>query len=129
MHVRPVSATLPGMRRTVLIVDDHASFRSAARAVLEEAGFEVVGDAVDGSSAVAAAQALHPAIVLLDIHLPDVDGFVVAERLSAIEPPPAVVLTSSRSVASFRWRLGGTDLRFIPKSELSGDALAAAISG
>jgi DNA-binding NarL/FixJ family response regulator len=118
------------MGRTVLIVDDHPAFRSAARALLEAAGFEVVGDAVDGESAVAAAQALRPAIVILDVQLPDLDGFLVADRLVAeIEDPPAVVLTSSRSVASLRWRLECSAWCFIPKSELSGEALAAAVPG
>jgi DNA-binding NarL/FixJ family response regulator len=117
------------MRRTVLIVDDHAAFRSAARALLEASGFEVVGDAVDGESALAAVRELRPAIVLLDVQLPDIDGFAVAERLAEIEEPPAVVLTSTRSAASLRWRLGGSAWRFIPKSELSGEALAAALPG
>jgi DNA-binding NarL/FixJ family response regulator len=118
------------MRRTVLIVDDHAAFRSAARALLEAGGFEVVGHAADGRSAVAAARSLGPAIVLLDVQLPDIDGFAVAERLAEIEPPPAIVLTSSRSVAAFRRRLSENEaLSFIAKSELSGEALAAAVSG
>jgi DNA-binding NarL/FixJ family response regulator len=119
-------ATVAHMRRTVLIVDDHAAFRSAARALLEAGGFEVVGDAVDGESAVAAVQALRPAIVLLDVQLPDTDGFAVAERLAEIEEAPTVVLTSTRSAASLRWRLESSAWRFIPKSELSGEALAAA---
>ena len=71
------------MAQTVLIVDDHPSFRSSARRVLEEAGYDVVGEAPDGASALAAARALRPAIVLLDIRLPDVDGFEIALRLGA----------------------------------------------
>jgi DNA-binding NarL/FixJ family response regulator len=114
---------------TVLIVDDHAGFRAAARALLEAAGFDVVGEAADGASALAAVELLRPAIVLLDVQLPDLDGFAVAERLAQSESEPAIVLTSSRSVASIRWRLAGNpSLRFIPKSRLSGEALAAAVS-
>ena len=113
------------MRRTVLIVDDHASFRAAARALLQAAGFEVVGEAADGASAVAAAVTLRPDVVLLDVQLPDLDGFAVAERIDG----PTVVLTSSRSASSFRRRLAANPAwRFIPKSELSGEALAAATS-
>jgi DNA-binding NarL/FixJ family response regulator len=116
------------MRRTVLIVDDHAGFRAAARALLEAGGFDVVGEAADGASAVAAATALRPAVILLDVHLPDVDGFAVAEQLPL--DGPAIVLTSSRSVTSFRRRLAANPAwRFIPKSELSGEALAAAVAG
>jgi DNA-binding NarL/FixJ family response regulator len=111
------------MRRTVLIVDDHAAFRAAARALLEAAGFEIVGEAADGASAVAAAATLRPEVVLLDIQLPDLDGFAVAELLDG----PTIVLTSSRGASSFRRRLAANPAwRFIPKSELSAEAMAAA---
>ena len=117
------------MAGTVLIVDDHAGFRAAAGALLEAAGFEVVGEAHDGASALAAAARLQPEIVLLDVQLPDLDGFEVAERLAAVAPPRAVVLTSSRSIASLRWRLADNpDWRFIAKSDLSGQALTAAVA-
>jgi DNA-binding NarL/FixJ family response regulator len=115
------------MGRTVLIVDDHSPFRAAARALLEASGFEVVGEAKDGASAVAAAAALRPEVVLLDIQLPDLDGFAVAAQLAA--DGPTVVLTSSRSANSFRRRLAAhPDWRFIAKSELSGEAMAAAVA-
>jgi DNA-binding NarL/FixJ family response regulator len=113
------------MRRTVLIVDDHDAFRAAARAMLEASGFEVVGEAANGRSAIAAVSRLQPDVVLLDIQLPDFDGFAVADRLPA--DGPAIVLTSSRSVTSFRRRVAATGWSFIPKSELSGEALAAAL--
>jgi DNA-binding NarL/FixJ family response regulator len=113
---------------TVLIVDDHAGFRTAARALLEAADFEVVGEASDGASALAAARSLRPQIVLLDVQLPDFDGFEVAERLADSASSPAIVLTSSRSVGAFRWRLDGNPAWcFIAKNELSGEALAAAL--
>jgi DNA-binding NarL/FixJ family response regulator len=93
------------VRRTVLIVDDHAEFRGLARALLEADGFEVLGEAADGESALAAAASLRPELVLLDIQLPDVDGFEVAVRLVNAVDPPAVVLISSRSASSYRRRL------------------------
>jgi DNA-binding NarL/FixJ family response regulator len=115
------------MGRTVLIVDDHVGFRAAARALLEAGGFDVLGEAVDGASALAAVAKLQPEIVLLDIHLPDVDGFAVAERLENDGVPTAIVLVSSRDVSSFRRRLAANPAwSFIPKSELSGEALSAA---
>ena len=117
------------MRRTVLIVDDHAAFRAAAREVLEAGSFDVVGEAEDGASALAQAAALRPDVVLLDIQLPDFDGFVVANRLAQRGATPAIVLTSSRSVTTYRRRLAANpSWSFVPKSELSEQALAAAIA-
>jgi two-component system response regulator EvgA len=115
------------MARSVLIVDDHPSFRTSARRVLEAAGFEVVGEAGDGHTGLAAARELRPAVVLLDVQLPDVDGFEVALALARDDHPPAVVLTSSRDRADFD---GGMLTRsgargFVPKNELSGAVLAA----
>ena len=115
------------MGRTVLIVDDHAGFRAAARALLEAGGFDVLGEAVDGASALAAVAKLRPEIVLLDVQLPDVDGFAVAKRIASEGVPTAIVLVSSRDVSSFRRRLAANPAwSFIPKSELSGEALSAA---
>jgi DNA-binding NarL/FixJ family response regulator len=113
---------------TVLIVDDHAGFRAMARALLGAEGFEVVGEAEDAAAALLAASQLHPQVVLLDIQLPDLDGFEVAERLARAGDPPAVVLVSTRDVSSYR-RLAGSSVRgFILKNELSGSALSALVS-
>lgn len=113
------------MSRTLLIVDDHPGFRSFARALLEAEGYVVIGEAADGASGVAAARALAPDLVLLDIALPDIDGFVVCERImQAGYPQPAVILTSSRDISSYRERLGRSKaLGFVAKSDLSGAAL------
>lgn len=117
------------VKPTVLIVDDDAGFRSLARALLEAGGFEVVGEAGDGVSALAAVGRLRPRVVLLDIQLPGIDGFEVAERLTGGGDPPVVVLVSARGVSSYRRRLAGSPARgFISKSELSGNALAALLS-
>jgi DNA-binding NarL/FixJ family response regulator len=117
------------MSTTVLIVDDHAGFRRLARRMLEDAGYEVVGEAQDAASAFAAAARLHPRLVLVDIQLPDLDGFAVSERLAGAQDPPAVVLISSRDVSAYRRRLAASSARgFIAKSELSGPSLAALMS-
>lgn len=83
------------MPPTVLIVDDHCLFRTAARALLEADGFQVVGDAANGGAGIAAALALQPDLVLLDVRLPDTDGFTVAAELTGRPDGPAVVVTSS----------------------------------
>lgn len=113
---------------TVLIVDDHPSFRRTARALLESEGFEVVGEAADGASALEAVTSLRPDVVLLDVYLPDIDGFKVAAELTRNGRPPAIVLTSSRDARDFGPLVEQSGARgFIPKAELSGATLAALV--
>jgi DNA-binding NarL/FixJ family response regulator len=112
------------MKPRVLIVDDHQVFRMSARRMLEAEGFEVVGEAADGRSGISAARELRPDLVLLDVQLPDIDGFDVAAELTSNGEPSAIVLTSSRDGADF----GPLVLRsgaagFVSKGELSGVAL------
>jgi DNA-binding NarL/FixJ family response regulator len=111
--------------KTVLIVDDHPSFRATARKLLEAEGFEVVGEAADGAEGLAAAARLHPDLVLLDVQLPDMDGFEIAARLNVNGHRPAVVLTSSRDVSEFGSLVEQSGAAgFVPKAELSGGRLA-----
>ena len=114
------------MTRTVLIVDDHPSFRASARMLLEAEGFDVIGEAEDGQSALRAVEELQPDVVLLDVQLPDIDGIEVAGRLSKNGSGPAIVLTSSRDLADLGLVRERSPVRgFIPKAELSGAALEA----
>jgi DNA-binding NarL/FixJ family response regulator len=114
------------MARTVLIVDDHPSFRSSARMLLEGEGYEVVGEAEDGESAVRAAHRLRPDFVLLDVQLPDIDGFEVARRLRSNGGGPHVVLVSSRDLCDIGPLTASSGaLGFISKADLSGEALEA----
>src|SRR4051795_6476774 len=107
------------MSPTVLIVDDHPSFRLTARALLEAEGFEIVGEAEDGETAIESARRLRPEVVLLDIQLPDIDGFGVAEVLTSNGNSPAIVLTSSRDASEFGALVERSGARgFIPKAEL-----------
>lgn len=111
---------------TILIVDDHAPFRVQARALLEADGFTVVGESDTGTTGLAAARMLKPYLVLLDIGLPDIEGFDVARELAADGPPPFVVLTSTREISEYGPRLANSQvLGFIPKDELSGAAIRA----
>ena len=113
---------------SVLIVDDHDTFRALARAVLEASGYTIAGEAADGESALRTAAEVDPDIVLLDIQLPGTDGFAVAERLAQLPRPPAVVLVSTRDEDAYRERLGGAPaLGFVNKSDFSGRALAALV--
>ena len=111
---------------TIVIVDDDPRFRMQARDVLEADGFVVVGEAGDGASGLEAARALRPDYLLLDIGLPDIEGFEVARTLAVDGPPPWVVLTSSRDARAYGRRLtNGHFLGFIPKERISGPAIRA----
>jgi CheY-like chemotaxis protein len=117
------------MAKTVLIVDDHASFRRAVRLVLEYEGYEVVGEAADGEQALAAAGDLSPELVLLDVHMPGIDGFEVASRLTELGDPPVIVMTSSRERADFGPLVEESGAHgFIHKADLSGPAISAVLA-
>jgi DNA-binding NarL/FixJ family response regulator len=118
------------MTRTVLIVDDHPSFRATARALLESEGFEVVGEAKDGHEALVQTERLHPEVVLLDVQLPDMTGFEVAKALAASNGDgPAIVLVSSRDGSDYGDQIPACGARgFVPKGELSGAAVRALLA-
>ena len=119
-----------GVTATVLVVDDHPSFRRFARRLLESAGFAVVDEASDGVSALAAVRALRPDVVLLDVLLPDTTGFELAEAWSADPQGPVVVLTSSRSEVDLGTALGRSGARgFIAKRDLTAAVFAALVDG
>ncbi|HEY7729884.1 MAG TPA: response regulator transcription factor [Gaiellaceae bacterium] len=115
------------MPPTVLIVDDHPSFRASARAILEAEGFVVIGEAIDGAGAILAAGELHPDVLLLDVQLPDMTGFDVCEAVCRMNgTAPAVVLVSSREAADYGDLIDGSGAcGFVAKHELSGEAVAA----
>jgi DNA-binding NarL/FixJ family response regulator len=109
--------------RRILIVDDHSGFREAARRMLEAGGFEVVGEAGDGASALDAAGGLAPDLVLLDVQLPDASGIDLAGTLTA-NGGPSVILTSSRPIDQLGSDLTSSGaLGFIPKDELTASAI------
>ena len=108
----------------MLVVDDHAGFREMARALAVSGGLEVVAEAADGATALTLCQEHRPDLVLLDIGLPDLDGFDVRRRMLQELDPPVVLLTSSRDAAAYGARLFGPEpIAFVPKDELSVAAL------
>ena len=118
------------MPKRVLIVDDHQNFRELARRLLEAVGLDVVGEASSGVQALVEERRLRPDIVLLDIQLPDLDGFTVASTLSSLPAAPTVVLVSTREASDYGPRVGGCGaLGFISKAELTAASLAAMLSG
>jgi DNA-binding NarL/FixJ family response regulator len=122
--MRPLEAQV-----SVLIVDDHPSFRAVARMVLENDGFAVVGTASDGESGVAATLRLAPDVVLLDVELPDIDGFEVAARLREAGSTAAIVLASSRDGTDFGSLVAESGARgFVSKAELTGNAIRALVA-
>jgi len=113
----------------VLVIDDHAGFRAMARALAVSGGLDVVAEAGDGATALALCEDHRPNLVLLDIQLPDIDGFEVRRRILEQPDPPAVLLTSSRGAAAYGRRLTEPDrIPFVPKDELSVTALVDLLS-
>ena len=113
----------------VLLVDDDSDFRRAARQLLERHEFAVVAEAETGISGIERAQEHRPDLVLVDVKLPDIDGFEVAERLSRLEVPVHVILTSSLADSDFGALVAGSSaLGFVPKAELSASAIEALLA-
>jgi DNA-binding NarL/FixJ family response regulator len=112
---------------TILIVDDHADFRVRTRALLEAEGFAVVGD---GASGIEAARDVNPEVVLLDVGLPDTDGFEVARQLLADGGAPTIILISTRPMTEYGAQVSGCGAAgFIAKEDLSGSAIRAVMRG
>jgi DNA-binding NarL/FixJ family response regulator len=110
------------MPPTILIVDDHREFRTAARALLRADGFDVVGEACDAASGLRAAGDLAPEVVLLDVRLPDGDGFDMVADIRAAGP--RVVLISSSDDPDYPARAAGCGAAgFLAKHDLSGEQL------
>ena len=113
----------------LLIVDDHAEFRDSASALLDGEGISVVGSVGTGEEALSEVNRLGPDVVLLDIQLPGLDGFAIAERLAALADSPAVILISSRTRRSYGSRIDNAPVRgFLAKHELSNESLKSLLA-
>jgi two-component system, NarL family, invasion response regulator UvrY len=90
----------PHPPRSVLVVDDQAPFRSAARAVLRRLeGFEFAGEASSGPEAIDLVDRLHPALVLMDINMPEMTGIEATRRIVSAHPDVVVILCSTYDAA------------------------------
>ena len=123
-RVEPVTG-----RTDVLVVDEHAGFRRLARRMLEAAGL-TVAEAADGAAAAGAARTLRPRLVLLDIQLPDTDGFALARLLAGTQPDQVVVLTSGRDPADFGGRVESAPAAgFVAKELVSASVIRSFLGG
>jgi DNA-binding NarL/FixJ family response regulator len=113
---------------TVVIVDDNDAFRGRMRVLLDCEGYDVIGEACDGASGLGVVRRLRPDVALLDVQLPDTNGFAVAERLRAEVGETAVVIISTRDASDYTHAVQDCGaLGFIAKSEISGDTLRAVL--
>jgi DNA-binding NarL/FixJ family response regulator len=125
-----VIATFQARPGTLVVVDDHARFRAAVAERLAAAGWRIVGEAATGTAAIDLVARLAPDVVLLDVVLPDMDGFTVADRLAAAGSASAVVLTSGHERRDFAGRVQAAPVRgFLPKEMISGATLATLLAG
>jgi DNA-binding NarL/FixJ family response regulator len=108
----------------VFVVDDDAGYRVCLRRLLELEGYTVVGEAADGFSALAQVRDVQPAVALVDVHLPDIDGLELASRLTALPNGPLVILMSSYDGSDLAPYISQSAARgFVPKDELSREAI------
>jgi DNA-binding NarL/FixJ family response regulator len=118
------------MRRRILVIDDNTAFRGALCKVLDTECFTVVAEAVTGASGVQLAREHEPDLVLVDVQLPDTDGFDVAEQLAGLDLPMEVILTSGLHLSDLGTLVAESSARgFIPKAELSVGAIKALLGG
>jgi len=109
----------------VLICDDQEAFRVAAREVVNAThGFEVIGETETGEESVVAAGRLHPDLVLMDVHLPGIDGVEASRRIRAAYPKVAVLLLSTYDREEFAVRIAESGaVAFISKAAFGSDGL------
>jgi len=118
------------MTRRVLVVDDHPSFRRLVSRLLTNGGYDVVAQVSTGRAAYEASARLDPDLVLLDIVLPDEDGFTLSVRLAGLPRPPIVVLVSSRAREDFGGMIESSPVRgFLGKADLTLARLSGLVDG
>jgi CheY-like chemotaxis protein len=119
---------MPFQSQRVLIIDDHASFRAAARELLERRGFAVVAEADGAKAGLEAAEATAPDAVVLDVHLPDGSGIDVCQALKQSNPALVVLLVSADAHGG-RWATDCGAVAFLPKIRLASADIVGLLSG
>jgi DNA-binding NarL/FixJ family response regulator len=118
------------MRSSILVIDDDRAFRGLAIRMLEAMGMDVVGEAGTFAAGAAAAAELRPDAALVDVRLPDGDGFVLAERLAALPWRPRIVVTSSDpDAAATAAALQAGAVGFVAKADLPDGTLRRMLLG
>ena len=114
------------MHRRILVIDDNTAFRGALGRVLDTDCFVVIAGAATGASGVQLAREYKPDLVIVDVQLPGIDGFDVAEQLAGLDLPLEVILTSGLDGSDLGTLVTDSSARgFIPKAELSAEAIDA----
>ena len=112
-------------RHSVLLVDDQDAFRDIARDQLAtDESFQIIGEAADGTGAIQQTQKLHPAVIVMDIQMPDMSGIEAARQILKDDPSVRIVLTSmgdDMEYGALAREIGACG--FIPKRELSATAV------
>ena len=110
---------------SVLVVDDQAPFRSAAKAVLRRMeGFELAGEAASGPEAIELVDRLHPALVLMDINMPEMNGIEATRRITAAHPDVVVILCSTYDASDLPSGTAASGASgYLNKEQLAADTL------
>jgi DNA-binding NarL/FixJ family response regulator len=111
--------------RSVLVVDDQAPFRLAARAVLRRLdGFEFAGEASSGPEAIELVYALRPALVLMDIHMPEMNGIEATRRIVSVHPEVSVILCSTHDPSDLPAEAAASGaIAYVSKEHLAADTI------
>jgi CheY-like chemotaxis protein len=127
MSGRPVGER-DEVAQKILVVDDHDGFRARTRRLLERDRYRVV-EAANGAQAIAQAIAERPDLVLLDVHLPDMNGFEVAAALRLAGGAARILLISTHPANDYAEQIAGSEADgFLDKADLSASAIAAMLA-
>ena len=112
----------------VLIVDDNVAYRRALGLVVEYAGYVLVGEAATGEEALEMARSTRPQVILMDVHMPGINGVAAARRISADFPNVAIVLMTVTVDEALEAELSAAGLECVRKERITPYSLAGLIT-